>query len=287
MQRHLRTLLPLLFLVIWLGTSAQERSYKAGVIGFYNVENLFDTIKGPNRDDDFLPTGSNRYTGEVYLDKLTKLSKVISQLGLEVTPDGVSILGLAEVENRTVVEDLVRQPLLRDRNYQVIHFDSPDLRGIDVALIYQPKYFRPLQARSLFVDLSRPGDTLLTRDVLYVYGMYDGEPLHIFVNHWPSRRGGEAASSPLREKAAAVCKAIIDSLMSIDPATKIILMGDLNDNPINSSVKNVLQARGSIEETCLSCLYNPWEKLYKQGIGTLAWQDAWSLLIRSSSAEPS
>jgi hypothetical protein len=276
-MRYILTFLFALWLSVTLPVYGQSPVYKAGVIGFYNVENLFDTIKGANMDDEFLPTGANRYTGAVYLEKLQRLSTVISQLGKEFTSDGVSILGLAEVENRAVLEDLVKQPLLRDKNFQIIHFDSPDFRGVDVAMIYQAKYFRPLTARSLFVDISKPGDTSYTRDILYVSGLYDGEPLHIFVNHWPSRRGGEAATRPLREKAAAVCKAVIDSLMAIDPATKVIVMGDLNDDPINSSVKNVLQARGTVEETCLSCLYNPWEKLFKKGIGTLAWQDAWGL----------
>jgi len=273
----MKTLLLSICLIISGIVAAQEKQYKVGIIGFYNFENLFDTIDGPNLDEEFLPGGANRYTGEVYKEKLIHLSDVVSQMGVELTADGVAILGVAEIENRSVLEDFVKEPHVKDRNYQIVHFDSPDVRGIDVALLYQPKYFKPIKSRSLYVDIFKPGDTTYTRDVLYVYGMMDGEPLHLFVNHWPSRRGGEEASRPLREKAAAVSKRIIDSLMSADPSTKVVIMGDLNDDPINTSIKNVLQAKSSMEETCPTCLYNPWESLYKKGIGTLAYQDAWGL----------
>jgi hypothetical protein len=145
------------------------------VIGFYNLENLFDTIKRPNLDDEFLPIGANRYTGAVCLEKLQRLSTVISQLRKKFTSDGVSVPGLAEVENRAVLEDLVKQPLLRDKNFQIIHFDSPDFRGVDVAMIYQAKYFRPLTAQPLYVDISKPGYTSYSLYILYVSGLYDGE----------------------------------------------------------------------------------------------------------------
>jgi hypothetical protein len=257
---------------------AQEKTYKIGVIGFYNLENLFDTIDGPNKDEEFLPGGSNHYTGAVYLDKLGKLSDVISQIGTDATPDGLSIMGCAEVENESVMVDLVNQPKLKSRNYHIVHYDSPDERGIDVGLIYNPKYFSVKHSEPLFTKLfNDDGSIRYTRDVLYVYGHYDGEPLHIFVNHWPSRRGGEEASAPGRAAAALVCKTKMDSIIQATPDAKIIVMGDLNDDPVSPSVAKVLNAKGKKESVKKSGLYNPWVEFYKNGLGTLAYNDSWNL----------
>ena len=125
--------------------NAQEKQYKAGIVAFYNLENLFDTINQPEvNDEDFTPAGANLYTATIYLDKLSKLESVLSQIGTEVTPDGFSVLGVAEIENITVLQDLINQPKLKPRGYKIVHFDSPDKRGIDVAFIYNPKYFKVL-----------------------------------------------------------------------------------------------------------------------------------------------
>ena len=132
---------------------SQEKHYKVGVIGFYNLENLFDTINEPNNDEEFLPDGANHYTAEVYIDKLGKLSNVISQIGTDVTPDGLSLMGCAEVENESVLKDLVNSPKLKNRNYKIVHYDSPDIRGIDVGLLYNPKYFTVKFSEPLFVEL--------------------------------------------------------------------------------------------------------------------------------------
>lgn len=277
-MRKIYAVTMLFFLV--LAAQAQEKQYKVGVIGFYNLENLFDTINDPDRwDEQFLPDGDYHYTGEIYQEKLKHLSKVISELGKEMSPDGVSILGVAEIENRSVLEDLVKQPALKDRGYQIVHHESPDRRGIDVGLIYNPKYFELEGSKNLFVmlPLRDNGDTSFTRDILWVWGKYDGEPVHIFVNHWPSRRGGQAASNPLRETAAGVAHQVIDSLMKANPDTKVLLMGDLNDDPTNSSVRKVLGASGNLSKIKKGDLYNPYESFYKKGIGTLAWNDAWNL----------
>lgn len=270
----------LLFSTLWATyCHAQEKQYKVAAMGFYNLENLFDTIKDPiTWDAEFLPDGERKYNTAVYSEKLDHLATVISELGTEMTPDGVAILGVAEIENRSVLEDLVIQPKLKGRNYQIVHHDSPDRRGVDVGLIYNPKYFEVLNSTPLFVPLfADDGDTIFTRDILWVYGMFDGEPVHVFVNHWPSRRGGEAASSPRREKAAAVCRAVVDSLMQVDKNTKVFIMGDLNDDPVNTSVLKILKARGKVEQIRPGDLYNPWYSFYKKGLGTLAWQDAWNL----------
>ena len=269
--------------------TAQEKQYKIGAIGFYNLENLFDTINDPDKwDEQFLPDGDYHYTGEIYQEKLQHLSKVISELATEMSPDGVSILGVAEVENRYVLEDLVQQPALKDRSYEVVHHESPDRRGVDVGLLYNPKYFKVEGSKNLFVmlPLRSDGDTSFTRDILWVWGLYDGEPMHIFVNHWPSRRGGQAASNHLREKAASVAAGVIDSLMKADPNTKVILMGDLNDDPTNSSVSKVLDAQGNENKVKKGGLYNPYHSFYKKGIGTLAWNDAWNLFDQIIISQP-
>lgn len=255
-----------------------KQEYNIAAIGFYNLENLFDTVDGPNDDSEFLPEGSRNWTPDKYKDKLGKLATVISQMGVNITPDGLAVMGCAEIENRTVLEDLVKEPLIASRNYQVVHFDSKDVRGIDVGFLYNPKYFVPIKAEKLFVQLKGDeGKGYYTRDILWVKGNLLGEEVHFFVNHWPSRRGGEEASRPAREQAAGVCKKVVDSLMAQNPDTKVWIMGDLNDDPINSSVVNVIGAKGNESEVKKSGIFNPFTKFYKNGLGTMAYQDAWSL----------
>jgi len=269
----------LLFLTVQGFCYAQEKQYHIGLVGFYNLENLFDTINQPDvNDEEFTPEGANLYTPQVYTDKLGKLEEVISQIGVDLSPDGLAVFGVAEIENESVLKDLARQPKLASRNYVPVHFNSPDLRGIDVAFMYNPKYFKVLHAEPLFVPLEgNDGKPYFTRDVLYVYGLFNGEPMHFFVNHWPSRRGGEEASAPGRAKAAAVAKAKIDSIMSMDGNARVILMGDLNDDPVSPSVTKVIGATGNKEKVRTGGMYNPWVDYYKEGIGTLAYNDAWNL----------
>ncbi len=279
------SLLQLITLFVIAGTipaSAQQKkesTHQVACIGFYNLENLFDTDDDPTIDDkEFLPSGTKHYTEEVYHDKLNNLSTVISQLGTEDSPDGVAILGVAEVENRIVLEALVTQPLLSKRKYRIVHINSPDARGIDVGLLYNPDYFKVLDSAALHVPLTdADGSPRATRDVLYVYGLFKGEPFHFFVNHLPSRRGGEEASAPGRKLAAGVARTKIDSILKAQPQAKIILMGDLNDDPVNESVSQVLNASGNRDKLTPGQLYNPWTGYYKQGIGTLAYNDAWNL----------
>lgn len=259
---------------------AQKGEFKVAAIGFYNLENLFDTIDSPTTNDaDFLPGGRLHWDQAKYQSKQANMAKVISQLATEKTPDGVALLGVAEIENRLVLEDLVAQPLLKSRNYQIVHFDSPDERGIDVGLLYQPKYFTVTSARALPVILieNDSSDRDFTRDVLYVSGKLDGEPIHVLVNHWPSRSGGESGSAWRRAEAARVCRQVVDSLTAIDPNTKIIIMGDLNDDPDNKSVAQVLRAVRSVDKMKEGELYNPMYDLFKNGDGTLAYRDVWNL----------
>lgn len=271
------------FLLLSISAFSQEKNYKVALVGFYNLENFFDTINQPYvNDEDFTPNGANHYTSEVYWDKISHLSTVISQIGTDISPDGLAILGTAEIENHTVLDDLVKNDLLKNRNYKVIEYDSPDFRGIDCALLYNPKYFIPEFSAPIYVDLKKLDTTATpTRDILYVKGKLDGETIHIFVNHWPSRRGGEEASAPRRELAASICKKVIDSLMKIDPNTKVILMGDLNDNPTDKSMTKILGVKADPAMVKPGGIYSPWIDYYKKGLGTLGYQDAWSLFDQS------
>jgi hypothetical protein len=258
---------------------SQANNYKVAIIAFYNCENFYDTVNNPNvNDEEFLPSGDKNYNGKIYRNKVEHLATVISQMGTDINPDGPAILGVAEIENDTVLTDLINHPLLKKRGYKFVHYDSKDARGIDVALIYNPKYFTPEQSDKLFVQL--PGgskDSYFTRDVLWVKGKLDGETIHVYVNHWPSRLGGEERSAPARAAAAMVCKNHMDSIARITPNQKVVIMGDLNDDPISPSVAEVLKAKGKKDDVRPGGLFNPWVELYKKGIGTLAYQDAWGL----------
>jgi len=265
--------------VISLTTNAQINRYQPVVVCFYNLENLYDTINDPSKnDDDFLPTSAYHYNSQVYSDKLSRLSTVLSQIGTDINPDGAALVGVAEIENDTVLKDLVKQEGLKERKLKFVHYNSPDARGVDVGLLYNPKYFRVISSAPLFVAL--PGgskDAFYTRDILYVKGVLLTDTVHVFVNHWPSRRGGEERSAPARAAAAMVSKKKIDSLTAIDPKAKVILMGDLNDDPVSPSVVKVLKAKGKAEDVTAPELFNPWVDFYKRGIGTLAYQDSWGL----------
>lgn len=266
-------------LLCFFSSSAQTNKYKVSLIGFYNLENLYDTVDNPKvNDEEFLPNSERQYNSRIYKDKLERMSIVISQMGTDINPDGLAILGVAEIENDTVLTDLVNMPKLKDRKLKIVHYDSPDFRGVDVGMLYNPKYFKPLYSAPLFVKL--PGgskDSYFTRDILYAKGLMDGDTIHVFVNHWPSRSGGEERSIPARAAAAGVCKHVVDSLMAINPQSKVIIMGDLNDDPISPSVVKVLKANGVEKKVKTTDLFNPWWEMYKKGIGTLAYQDAWGL----------
>lgn len=274
-MKYLHTLL-FLFTVIIL--SGQQKQYKISSIGFYNLENLFDTIDDKDvRDTEFTPGGSKNWTVEKYQEKLGNLAQVISDLGTNENKEGVAILGVAEVENKGVLEDLVKQEAIESRAYQIIHEDSPDKRGIDVALLYREDLFSPIYYKYHPLMIFREGERVYTRDVLHVSGLLDGEKIHVFVNHWPSRSGGEKRSRPGRNAAAALNKSIADSIRISEPNAKIIIMGDLNDDPISPSLKSILRARPRAGNTPEVGFFNPMWTFYKKGIGSNAYRDAWSL----------
>jgi len=257
--------------------SQEEKSYKVVSIGFYNLENLFDTINDVEFlvSEEFTPEGKNKWNTERYHDKLKNMAFVISKIATDVTPDGIAILGVSEIENRGVLEDLVKDPQIKDRNYKIAHYDSPDRRGVDVGLIYQPKYFEVTSTNSHTFNM---GDTnFRTRDQLVVTGILDKEEIHVIVNHWPSRSGGEKKSRPKRNAAADLTRHIVDSLFTINKEAKIFVMGDFNDDPINPSVKDHLRTKGKENKLEEADLFNPYYKLYRDGIGSLAYRDTWNL----------
>ncbi len=256
--------------IICADTQAQVKGdTPIGVVGFYNLENLFDTEDDPEiSDEEYIPDSDKAWTVERYNEKLGNMAKVIAAL-----PGPPDILGVCEVENRKVLEDLVLHPLLAQERYQIIHFNSPDFRGIDVALLYKPSRFIPFHSKT--IGLNDPDDEgFRTRDILYVKGIYAGDTLNVFVNHWPSRRGGKEDKRIL---AAQTVRNTVDSITTSYPAAKIIVMGDLNDDPRNKSVKKVLNADNKLDKKDPHQLYNPSANTYEKGYGTLYYRGAWNL----------
>jgi len=270
---------------------AQDKKFKVQTVAFYNVENLFDTINNADvNDEEYTPTGAQNWTLLKYKKKLQNLSRTIAEIGTsDQQKEAPVVIGVAEVENRGVLEDLIKQPMLVAKDYGIVHFDSPDKRGIDVGFLYQKKHFKPtsyINVPLIIYDQSDKTKRIYTRDQLLVTGMLDGEEMHFIVNHWPSRSGGEKKSSPNREAAGRLNRRIVDSLYKINPNAKIITMGDLNDGPLNNSVKIELQAKAKKEDTKQFGMYNPMEEMSNKGIGTLAYRDAWDLFDQMILSEP-
>ncbi len=279
-RRHIRFILVMLC-ASYLNVnyvSAQSKSAKYYTVGFYNVENLFDTIDNTTiKDEEFLPDGKKNWNSTNYNDKLANIASVISQLGKDKCPDGFSLLGLSEIENDTVIKDLISHPLLASRNLDYVHYDSPDARGIDVGLIYDADVFSP--TRSSVHPVKHPDDeeARKTRDVLLVEGLLGDEKIYITVNHWPSRSGGEKRSLRYRNQAALVNRNLVNSILLTDPSANIIIVGDLNDDPTSESVAKYLRAKKKIKQVGPDDLYNPMHNYYKKGHGSNAYRDRWSL----------
>ena len=261
--------------LVSLSGCAQKADDQNIAIAFYNCENFFDTIDNPAKEDEeFTPAGKYHYTQKIYQQKLHNIATVINAMG---GADGPAIMGMAEVENNTVLNDLLQQPEIARRNYKYEWYDGPDPRGINVAMIYNPKYFSVIGSEPLHVDLSGTGGKSITRDVLHVYGILCGDTVHVFVNHWPSRRGGEDASDPKRSIAAAVNKSVIEKLMKKNQNTKVIVMGDLNDNPNSPSITDVLGAKADAGSAGASGLFDPWSAIFGSGQGTEEYRHEWNL----------
>jgi endonuclease/exonuclease/phosphatase family metal-dependent hydrolase len=272
---------------LFISESIAQKNYTIATIGFYNLENLFDTLDTPDvLDTEFSPEGSKLWNAEKYQIKQNNLAKVISELGTNKNKDGVTLLGVSEIENRSVLEDLVNHPALKDRKYRIVHFDSPDRRGIDVALLYQGNRFRVLEAEPLEIGIYDGLDKIFTREILYVKGLLDGEEIYVLVNHWPSRRGGEAKTAPWRAAGAQLCKNVLDSLQEANKDIKMVIMGDLNDDPNSPSVKNILNAKFKIKDVQENGLFNPMAQYFSRGQGSNAYRDTWSLFDQLIISEP-
>lgn len=244
-------------------------------ISFWNLENLFDTVDDPENpgDDEFLSSAKSQWDEIKFDKKLSNLSKIIRSMNNGNGPD---ILGVCEVENRYVLEQLSKR-FLSDLNYSIVHYDSKDPRGIDVGLLYKKEKFSYISSEPIKVFLQ--GNT---RDILFTNLKYKDEVLHIFVNHWSSRRGGEAESEPRRIRAATVLRAKVDSLLNSDKKSNIIIMGDFNDMPDNKSILMTLMAIpfecDELSPEYTSNLYNTAYKKYAQGIGSYFHQGKFNML---------
>ena len=239
-------------------------------VAFYNLENLFDTKDDPQKlDDDFTPKGFKNWTEKRYTKKLKKLGKVIARIGLKENPQPPALVAVAEVENAKVLEDLTQVKALAKHKYGVVHFDSPDERGIDVGLLYQKDVFTVTKAQTHTVYLeSEPGQRDYTRDILYVQGTLLGNKVHLLINHWPSRRKGADETSNKRIKAAQENRKIIQTILDNNEDARIMILGDFNDGPYDTSVKDYLVQRD---------LYNPMVFLNTRYQGSLNHRFEWYL----------
>jgi predicted extracellular nuclease len=248
-------------------TNTVSNSY---TIAFYNVENLFDVENDPHtNDDDFLPTSAKRWTPKRYKNKLTKLGAVISRIGDENTETAPVIIGLAEVENKKVLTDLVQSKSLINEAYSYVHYDSLDERGIDVALLYKSAIFKVENSETFSVYLqTESGKRDYTRDILLVQGILNNEQIHIIVNHWSSRREGEKETEFKRLAGSKKVNTIIKTIKHKEPNAKIIVMGDFNDNPNDTSITLMEKESG---------LYNPCKTVWTRDKGSSNYNFQWNL----------
>lgn len=264
--------------------SITESEIKLQTIAFYNIENLFDIYDDEmTNDDDFLPTSAKKWTKKRYNQKIYKLGSVISKIGFEATKKPPAIIGLAEVENSLVLKDLINSQDLLEYNYGIVHYDSNDERGIDVALLYDINEFKVESTENISIDLVTPdGEKDFTRDILLVSGILDGDPIHIVVNHWPSRRDGEDETSYKRMIAAEKVFEIIAKLKAEYDDPKIIIIGDFNDNPNNSSIQFLIDNED---------IFNTTEMLWTRERGSQNHDFQWNLfdqiILSNNLLEPS
>ena len=258
------------------GVSAQKK-FNMYAVGFYNQENLFDTCHDEGKKDyDFLPNGSYRWNGLKYTHKLRNMAQALADMGTDKLPGvGCAAIGLSEVENHKVLDDLTTQPALKQRGMKYVHIEGPDKRGIDCALLYNPRFFSVRDAKLVpYVPEEAKDSAFVTRGFLTVSGTLAGEHVAIIVCHWPSR----FSTSYYREVAARQVKALKDSLLRADKNCKVMVMGDMNDDPTNKSMHEVLSAKEDIDKVGTGDMYNPWYNiLAKEGRGTLFYSGSWNL----------
>jgi hypothetical protein len=252
-----------------------KKAYKIHTIAFYNLENLYDTIDDPKTKDEYSPIlKMNLDKSKAYVSKIENMAEVLAEIGKETTQTSPSIIGLAEVENSAVLDDLIKSDFLKKEGYDYIHMDSEDWRGIDVTLLYKKGVFEPVAYKSFQLKaFNHEGYRIKTRDQLLVSGYLENELIHVIVNHWPSRLSGKQKTAHLREETAKLNLKIIQEVRIENPNSKIISLGDFNDNPTDTSIKEILKTSDSKENTEKDRLYNPFDKLYKKGFGSLGYQN--------------
>lgn len=250
-----------------------QKPYK---VVFYNFENLFDTINDPDvLDEEFTPQGLKKWNSTKYNKKIANLERVLFDIAVE-DKDFPAVIGVSEIENRNVMEDVIAQSKLAHADYRVVHYDSPDLRGVDVGFYYRPDVFKLEGSAPIPFHMPELPD-FRTRDFVTMWGTIDSEPFFFLVSHWPSRLGGKEASDPKRMAAARRVKEIVDSVQCANPATKVVVMGDLNDDATDASIVEGLGAKGKPQDVQPGDMFNPFIALLKAGYGTLAYRDAWNL----------
>ena len=281
MKRILYTLILLALLVPASSCAQGKKSY---VIGFYNLENLFDTYHDEGKNDyEYLPDGANQWTEAKYAKKLHNMASVIRAMKDE-NKVWHALLGVSEIENRHVLEDLVSQPEIAEANYQIVHYDGPDRRGVDVALLYRPNQFKVLESKSIPFDFNSSIEFSLneeekayfrTRDILMVRGMLGNEMFAVFVAHLPSRIGGKG--NDLRSRGGEIMYQESMKLMEAYPDIKIVAMGDMNDNPTDPSMAVYMHGKENIDEVGKEDFFSPFVSMLKSGYGSLAYQGEWNI----------
>ena len=271
MKKSLLMLCMALFSVATL--SAQDKPY---AVVFYNLENLFDIYNDPEtHDDEFTPQGVKQWNQIRYEKKLWNMERVLFDIAAKQKEYPI-VIGVSEIENRKVLEDLISQPKLRGANYRICHYDSPDARGVDVAFLYRSDVFKLEGSDNIKLHVEGLPN-FRTRDLVVMWGTIEGEPFYFLVSHWPSRLGGKEASQFKRDACAKQIREIKDSLLAENPATKVIIMGDLNDDATDDSIVEVMGAKGDVKELQKGDFFNPFNEMLRAGLGTLAYQDEWNL----------
>ena len=253
--------------------SAQDKPYS---VVFYNLENLFDIYDDPEtHDDEFTPQGVKQWNQTRYEKKLWNMERVLFDIAAQQKEYPI-VIGVSEIENRSVLEDLISQPKLKGANYRICHYDSPDARGVDVAFLYRADVFKLEGSDNIKLHVEGLPN-FRTRDLVVMWGTIDEEPFYFLVSHWPSRLGGKEASQFKRDACATQIREIKDSLLRENPATKVIVMGDFNDDATDDSIVEVMGAKGKVKELEPGDFFNPYNEMLRAGLGTLAYQDEWNL----------
>lgn len=265
----------LMLVLVSTATSAQTK-LNGYAVGFYNLENLFDYTHDEGKNDyEFLPDGSYHWNEMKYTHKLHNMARVLSEMGTDKIPDGCAFIGVSEVENAHCLTDLVAQPALKARGFKFCHIEGPDRRGVDCALLYNPKYFTVKNVKLVpYVPELAKDSTFKTRGFLTVSGELADEHVTVIVCHWPSRFKG----SFYRETAGKEVRVLKDSLLRDDPNVKVFVMGDMNDDPTNKSMHEGLGAKEDIDKVKAGEMYNPWYNTLVLGhTGTLKYNGSWNL----------